>query len=143
VRLQRPPLLEYRTLFFSSRALIPWERLFKALPMMARYVVGSDRMSREQADYNLLSRWFLYIELDEGNRDRRLKCEIVGGFFRRIVVQAQALSLFSNDQFTIDGTLIEACALLEANRPEPSAGRDDPCNPTGGSRGERLSHCVS
>ena len=40
-------------------------RLLKATLLMAFYTVRSERLFCEQLDYNLLSRWFLDMGLDE------------------------------------------------------------------------------
>ena len=46
------------------------------------------------------------------NRDRLLEHDVAGEFFR--VDQARTAHLMSTDHFTIDGTLIEACASLKS-----------------------------
>jgi hypothetical protein len=108
----------------------------------------------EQLEYNLLFRWFLNMELDEQsfdhssvttNRNRLLKHEVAGEFFRQIVAQAQALGLLSNEHFTVDGTLIEAWASLKSfkRKGQNSGGRpDDPGNPTVNFHGEHRSNAT-
>ena len=137
-----------------GRPSIPPERLLKASLLMALYTIRSERMFCEQLDYNLLFRWFLDLELDEpsfdhssftANRDRLLEHEIAGDFFRRIVAQAQARGLLSNDHFTVDGTLIEAWASLKSFKrkgQKPGAGPDDPGNPTVNFHGEHRSNAT-
>jgi transposase len=137
-----------------GRPSIPPERLLKASLLMALYTIRSERMFCEQLDYNLLFRWFLDMELDEpsfdhssftANRDRLLEHEIAGDFFRRIVAQAQARGLLSNDHFTVDGTLIEAWASLKSFKrkgQKPGAGPDDPGNPTVNFHGEHRSNAT-
>jgi transposase len=137
-----------------GRPSIPPERLLKASLLMALYTIRSERMFCEQLDYNLLFRWFLDMELDEpsfdhssftANRDRLLEPEIAGDFFRRIVAQAQARGLLSNDHFTVDGTLIEAWASLKSFKrkgQKPGAGPDDPGNPTVNFHGEHRSNAT-
>ena len=137
-----------------GRPSIPPERLLKASLLMALYTIRSERMFCEQLDYNLLFRWFLDMELDEpsfdhssftANRDRLLEHEIAGDFFRRIVAQAQARGLLSNDHFTVDGTLIEAWASLKSFKrkgQEPGAGPDDRGNPTVNFHGEHRSNAT-
>src|SRR6478672_11380280 len=121
-----------------GRPSIPPERLLKASLLMALYTVRSERLFCEQLDYNLLFRWFLDMELDEPsfdhssfttNRKRLLERELAGEFFRRIVGQARALGLLSNEHFTVDGTLIEAWASLKSFKrkdQKSGAGPDDP-----------------
>jgi transposase len=137
-----------------GRPSIPPERLLKASLLMALYTIRSERMFCQQLDYNLLFRWFLDMELDEpsfdhssftANRDRLLEHEIGGDFFRRIVAQAQARGLLSNDHFTVDGTLIEAWASLKSFKrkgQKPGAGPDDPGNPTVNFHGEHRSNAT-
>lgn len=137
-----------------GRPSIPPERLLKASLLMALYTIRSERMFCEQLDYNLLFRWFLNLELDEpsfdhssftANRKRLLGRAIAGEFFRQIVAQAQTLGLLSNEHFTVDGTLIEAWASLKSFKRKdqtPSAGPDDPGNPTVNFHGEHRSNAT-
>src|SRR5215470_16684627 len=137
-----------------GRPSVPPERLLKASLLMALYTIRSERLFCEQLDYNLLFRWFLDIELDElsfdhssftTNRGRLLKREVAGEFFRRIVAQAQALGLLSNEHFTVDGTLIEAWASLKSFKPKdqkPGGKPDDPGNPTVDFHGEHRSNAT-
>ncbi len=48
------------------------------------------------------------------NRERLLKHEVARSFFRAIVEQARPRHLMSDDHFTVDGTLIEAWAVLKS-----------------------------
>src|SRR5262249_24124938 len=135
-----------------GRPSIPPERLLKASLLMALHTIRSERMFCEQLDYNLLFRWFLDMELDElsfdhssfsTNRGRLVKREVAGEFFRRIVAQAQALGLLSNEHFTVDGTLIEAWASLKSFKrkdQKPDGGPDDPGNPTVNFHSEQRSN---
>jgi len=137
-----------------GRPSIPPERLLKASLLMALYTIRSERMFSEQLNYNLLFRWFLDMELNElsfdhssftTNRGRLLKREVAGEFFRRIVAQAQALGLLSNEHFTVDGTLIEAWASLKSFKPKdqkPGGKPDDPGNPTVDFHGEHRSNAT-
>jgi hypothetical protein len=75
------------------------------------------------------------------NRDRLLRAEVAKQFFG--VEQATALNLMSDEHFTVDGTLLEACAGLKSFKkveggPEPPP--DDPGNPTVDFHGERRSN---
>jgi len=134
-----------------GRPSIPPERLLKATLLMALYTVRSERLLCEQMDYNLLFRWFLDMQWDEPgfdhssftrNRARLLAHDVAGEFFRRVVAQARALKLTSDEHFTVDGTLIEAWASLKSVRPkgeEPTdrPPPDDPGNPSVDFHGER------
>jgi transposase len=97
----------------NGRPSIPPEQLLRALLLQVLYTVRSERMLMEQLEYNLLFRWFVGLNLDEGiwdvtgftkNRDRLLRADIAREFFQRVVEQAQALDLISNEHFTVDGT---------------------------------------
>jgi transposase len=135
-----------------GRPSIPPERLLKAQLLMALYTVRSERQLCEQIAYNLLYRWFLDMDMIEPafdatvftkNRDRLLEHDVAGEFFRAVVEQARADRLMSSDHFTVDGTLIEACASLKSfkrkdgTKNEPP---DDPGNPTVDFHGEKRSN---
>ena len=126
-----------------GRRSIPPEELLRALCCKCCYTVRSERMLMEQLEYNLLFRWFVGLNMDEPvwdvtvftkNRERLLKADIAKKFFERVLKQAQALDLMSDEHFTVDGTLLETCAGLKSFKAkvdgaeEPAA--DDPGNPT-------------
>ena len=101
----------------TGRPSIPPERLLRALLLQIFYSVRSERMLREQLNYNLLFRWFVGMEMDEPvwehtvfskNRERLLNQEVARRFFERVLAQAQPH--LSQEHFTVDGTLIEAWA---------------------------------
>jgi transposase len=131
-----------------GRPSIPPEKLLRALLLQVLYTVRSERMLMEQLDYNLLFRWFVGLNMDEAiwhvtvytkNRDRLLEADVAKEFFRLVVEQAKRLDLMSNEHFTVDGTLLEACASLKSfkkvdggQEPPP----DDPGNPTVDFHGE-------
>ena len=131
-----------------GRPSIPPEKLLRALLLQVLYTVRSERMLMEQLNYNLLFRWFVGLNLDEEvwdvtvftkNRDRLLEAEVAKEFFGLVVAEAQALNLMSDEHFTVDGTLLEACASLKSfqNRDgEPSTPPEDPGNPTVDFHGE-------
>jgi transposase len=137
-----------------GRASIPPERLLKATLLMAFYTVRSERLFCEQLDYNLLFRWFLDMDTVEPsfdhstfsqNRERLLKHDVAGEFFRRVVEQARALNLMSSEHFTVDGTLIEAWASMKSFRPKDDKPGDrqppdDPGNPTVDFHGEKRTN---
>src|SRR3954449_5952991 len=101
----------------TGRPSIAPERLLRALLLQILYSVRSERMLMEQLDYNLLFRWFVGLEMDEPiwnhavfskNRDRLLNQELARVFFNRVLREAQGH--LSDEHFTVDGTMIEACA---------------------------------
>src|SRR5262245_19088715 len=132
----------------TGRPSIPPERLLKASLLMALYTVRSERMFCEQLRYNLLFRWFLDIDMVEEpfehsgfshNRERLLKHDVAGEFFRAIVEQARRARLLSSEHFTVDGTLIDAWASLKSFKRLGSKDEDppdDPGNPTVNFHGE-------
>jgi transposase len=135
-----------------GRRSIPPEKLLRALLLQVLYTVRSERMLMEQLEYNLLFRWFVGLNMDEPvwdvtvftkNRERLLKADIAKKFFEQVLQQAQALDLMSDEHFTVDGTLLEACAGLKSFKrvdggEEPTP--DDPGNPTVDFHGEKRSN---
>src|SRR5437870_13258225 len=125
-----------------GRPSIPPERLLKASLLMALYTVRSERMFCEQLDYNLLFRWFLDMDVAEPsfdhstfsrNRARLLEHDVAREFFTRVVAQARSLQLLSDEDCTVDGTLVEAWASLKSFKPRQqrlSEPPDDPGTPT-------------
>src|ERR1043165_3818903 len=102
-----------------GRPSIPPEKLLRALLLQILYTVRSERMLMEQLDYNLLFRWFVGLNMDDGvwdptvfskNRDRLLEADIARLFFQAVVEEARVLGLLSDEHFSVDGTLIEAWA---------------------------------
>ena len=81
------------------------------------------------------------------NRERLLKAEVASRFFHLVVKEAQALDLMSDEHFTVDGTLLEACASLKSFKKVEEGGAgggkgegDDPGNPTVDFHGEKRSN---
>ena len=74
------------------------------------------------------------------NRDRLLEGDVAQKFFDRILEQAEAANLTSDEHFSVDGTLIEAWASQKSfqrkDRPEQPP-PDDPGNPTVNFHGEK------
>src|SRR6266576_3443091 len=133
-----------------GRPSIPPEKLLRALLLQVLYTVRSERMLMEQLEYNLLFRWFVGLNMDEPvwdvtvftkNRERLLKADIAKKFFELVLQQAQALDLMSDEHFTVDGTLLEACASLKSFKKRVNSGEeppvDDPGNPTVDFHGEK------
>jgi transposase len=133
---------------FGRPSIAP-EKLLRALLLQALYTIRSERMLMEQLEYNLLFRWFVGLNMDEPvwvatvfskNRDRLLEGDVAQKFFDRILEQAGAANLISDEHFSVDGTLIEAWASQKSfqrkdgpEQPTP----DDPGNPTINFRGEK------
>jgi len=134
-----------------GRPSIPPEQLLRALLLQVLYTIRSERMLMEQLEYNLLFRWFVGLNMDDAvwdptvytkNRDRLLKADVAMKFFQRVVREAQALDLMSDEHFTVDGTLLEACASLKSFKKieEDQTPPDDPGNPTVDFHGEKRSN---
>ena len=123
----------------TGRESIPPERLLRALLLQVLYTIRSERQLMEQMHYNLLYRWFVGLNMDDGvwdvtvftkNRDRLLEGEVAQAFFEQVLAQARAAALLSDEHFTVDGTLIEAWAGHKSfkRKDEP------PSPPSGGTR---------
>src|SRR5881296_1225219 len=135
-----------------GRPSIPPEMLLRALLLQVLYTVRSERLLMEQLEYNLLFRWFVGLNMDEPvwdvtvftkNRERLLKADIAKKFFELVLQQAQALDLMSDEHFTVDGTLLEACAGLKSFKRVDGAAEpppDDRGNPTVDFHGEKRSN---
>jgi transposase len=135
-----------------GRPSIAPEKLLRALLLQVLYTIRSERMLIEQLDYNLLFRWFVGLNMDDAvwdvtvftkNRDRLLKAEVARRFFDLVVEEARGLDLMSDEHFTVDGTLLEACAGLKSFKNRDgveTAPPDDPGNPTVNFHGEKRSN---
>jgi len=125
-----------------GRPSVAPEKLLRALLLQVLYTVRSERMLMEQLDYNLLFRWFVGLNMDDAvwhptvytkNRDRLLEADVAKQFFGLVVAEAKQLNLMSDEHFTVDGTLLEACASLKSFQKvdgEEAPPPDDPGNPT-------------
>ena len=136
----------------EGRPSIPPERLLRASLLQMLYSIRSERLLMEEMDYNLLFRWFVGLNADEEvwdattftkNRNRLLEADVAKEFLARVVEQARAKGLTSDEHFTVDGTLLEAWASAKSFQPKqekPLPPPDDPGNPTVNFRGERRSN---
>ena len=135
----------------GRRSIAP-EKLLRALLLQVLYSVRSERLLMEELNYNLLFRWFVGLNMDDAvwhptvyskNRDRLLEAEVARQFFDGVVAEAAQLGLMSDEHFTVDGTLLEACASLKSFKKndggeQPAA--EDPGNPTVNFHGEKRSN---
>ena len=145
-------LVEYAMYSEMGRPSVAPEKLLRALLLQVLHTVRSERMLMEQLDYNLLFRCFVGLNMDDAvwhvtvytkNRDRLLQADVAKQFFVFVLGEAKRLDLMSDEHFTVDGTLLEACASLKSFKkvdgPEaPPA--DDPGNPTVDFHGEKRSN---
>jgi transposase len=135
-----------------GRPSVAPEKLLRALLLQVLYTVRSERLLMEELNYNLLFRWFVGLNMDDAvwhptvyskNRDRLLEADVAKEFFRLVVAEATKLGLMSDEHFTVDGTLLEACASLKSFKKVDSGEEppmDDPGNPTVDFHGERRSN---
>jgi transposase len=139
-----------------GRPSIAPEKLLRALLLQIFFTIRSERLLMEQLEYNLLFRWFVGLNMDEPvwdatvyskNRDRLLAADVARKFFQLVLEQAQASDLVSDEHFTVDGTLLEACASLKSFQKVDAEGApppEDPGNPTVDFHGEKrrnATHC--
>jgi transposase len=135
-----------------GRPSIPPEKLLRAQLLQMLYSVRSERLLMEEIDYSVLFRWFVGMNMDEPvwdatvftkNRDRLLKHEVAKVFFAQVWNQAEQANLTSDEHFTVDGTLLEACASLKSFQKKGTRKHDDPDdpgNPTVNFHGEKRSN---
>jgi hypothetical protein len=56
------------------------------------------------------------------NRDRLLEGDIAAKFLAAVLAQSKVNKLLSSDHFSVDGTLIEAWALMKSVKPKDGSG---------------------
>jgi transposase len=135
-----------------GRPSIPPEKLLRAQLLQMLYSVRSERLLMEEIDYSVLFRWFVGMNMDEPvwdptvftkNRDRLLEHQVAKVFFAQVWKQAEQANLTSDEHFTVDGTLLEACASLKSFQKKGATKHDDPDdpgNPTVNFHGEKRSN---
>ena len=110
-----------------GRPSIPPEQLIRALLLQIFFTIRSERQLMERIDYDLLFRWFVGLSMDDSvwnhsvfskNRDRLMSYDVDELLFDAIKKQGYAKKLLSRDHFTVDGTLIDACASLKSFKPK-------------------------
>src|ERR1700683_726194 len=103
----------------TGRPSIAPEKLLRALLLQALYSVRSERMLMEQLNYNVLFRWFVGLNMDDPiwdvtvftkNRQRLLAGDTADVFFAAVLKQARQRNLFSDEHFSVDGTVLETWA---------------------------------
>ena len=121
----------------EGRPSIPPEQLLRALLLQILFTVRSERQLMERIDYDLLFRWFVGLGIDDSvwnhsnfskNRDRLLSINVDELFFEAIKQQAASHQLLSREHFSLDGTLLEACAGIKSFKPKDESddeGGDD------------------
>lgn len=111
----------------------------------------------EELQDNLLFRWFVGPDLDAPvwdvtvftkNRNRLLADDVAMAFFERVLAQAKAQHLLSDEHFTVDGMLIEAWAGQKSFKKKTDiplvSPTDDPSNPawTSGRAADQCHACL-
>ncbi len=127
-----------------GRPSIPPEQLLRALLLQILFTVRSERQLMERIDHDLLFRWFVGLGMDGKvwdhsvsgkNRDRLLGHRIDEKLFDAVRERGHAEHLLSRDHFSVDGTLLEACASMKSYRPKDGGGDGDGEDFRGRSRG--------
>jgi transposase len=117
-----------------GRPSIPPEQLIRALLLQIFFTIRSERQLMERLDYDLMFRWFVGLSMDDKvwnhsvfskNRDRLLAGEIDELFFDAVKKQASARQLMSKEHFSVDGTLLEACASVKSFKPKDGGHDED------------------
>lgn len=97
----------------------------RAMLLQVLYSVRSERQLVEQIQYNLLFRWFVGHAIEDTvwnhsvfskNRDRRIEHDAVTGLFNATVDMSDQRGLLSGENFSVDGTLIQAWASHKSIR---------------------------
>lgn len=118
----------------KGRPSIPPEQLLRALYLQIFYSVRSERLLVDRIEYDLLFRWFVGLGIDDPvwnhstfskNRDRVLTEHIAQRLFDEVKRQAYAKQLMSRDHFSVDGTLMDACASMKSFVPKQSEQEKD------------------
>lgn len=131
-----------------GRPSIPPEQLIRALLLQIFFTIRSERQLMERIDYDLLFRWFVGLGMDDvvwnhsvfsKNRDRLMAYDVDELLFHAIKKQGYAKKLLSRDHFTVDGTLIEACASLKSFKPKH---RDDDTDDDDNFHGQKRSNAT-
>lgn len=138
----------------SGRPSIPPEQLIRALVVQIVHTIRSERQLMKRIKFDLMFRWFVGLSMDDPvwhhstftkNRDRLLAHGIDEAFLAEVNKQAAARKLLSKDHFSLDGTLLEACASIKSFKPKDAAGDASGGDGEGGGgerdfRGEKFSN---
>jgi transposase len=126
----------------EGRPSIPPERLLRATLLQLLYSIRSERQLVERLEFDLLFRWFVGMGIDDEvfdassfskNRDRLLTTAIAQEFLASLLAQPRVKKLLSAEHFSVDGTMLKACASMKSFRAKD--GSDEP--PSSGRNGER------
>ena len=118
-----------------GRPSIAPQMLLRAMLLQEFYSVRSERQLMEQMEFDLLFRWFVGLGADEPvwdastfskNRDGLLEGDVVARFLATLIARSRVKRLLSSDHFSVDGTMIQAWALMKSVKP---IGQDDDAAP--------------
>jgi transposase len=139
----------------TGRPSMAPEQLLRALLLQVLYTIRSERLLMEQLNYNLLFRWFVGLNMDDPiwdastfskTRERLLEGDVAHTFFDQVLGQARERDLWSDEHFTVDGTLIEAWAGQKSFKRKQTVPTndppDDPGTPRVDFRGERRTNAT-
>ena len=99
--------------------------------MQAVFSLRSERLLKEQIDFNLLFRRFVGLAMDAPvchptvftkNRDRLLQAEVAREFLTALMDLPRVKRRLTDQHFTVDGTLIDAWASMKRFRPKDASG---------------------
>lgn len=105
----------YQTDAKNARLEIAPEKLIRALLLQVLYSIRSESILMEQTSYNILFRWFIGLEMNDGVWDRSVFTEsrellmqhnAIVKLFDEVVELAAANGRPSNRHFSVDRTLI-------------------------------------
>lgn len=118
----------------QGRPSIPPEMLIRASLLQIFFTIRSERQLVERIDYDLMFRWFIGLGMDDEvwnhstfskNRERLMTHRVDEKLFDAVKKQAYSRKLMSRDHFTVDGTLLDACAGMKSFRPKEEPGGGD------------------
>lgn len=102
-----------------GRPSIPPECLLRAMLLQVLFSIRSERSLMNHIDLHLGFRWFVGLSMSEPvwdastfskNRERLLGGDVAREFLEAVLQEARCRQWLSDEQFTVDGTLIEAWA---------------------------------
>jgi transposase len=118
----------------TGRPSVPPEQLIKASLLQALYSIRSERQLCEQLAYNFLFRWFLGMHPDERvwdpstftiHRARFEEHGLMRAFFEGTVAVAIRAKAAQCEDFSVDGTLLQAWASMKSVRPKEETRSED------------------
>lgn len=133
----------------TGRPSVAPEHLIKASLLQALFSIRSERQLCEQLAYNFLYRWFVGLQPDERvwdatvftiNRARFDEHGLLRAFFEGTVAAAIRTKAARCEDFSVDGTLLQAWASMKSVRPKGEEGDSEDGNRWGGFAGGKRSN---